>query len=167
MPRFTYRSGDTTYTLDLDPQPDGGWLAHMGDQVVRVQAQPLPDGGWRLRMDGVATTVHAAAQGDQRYVWHDGVHYALETVRAGGRPRGRGAASSSGGLTAQMPGQVRMVLVAAGDSVTRGQTLVILEAMKMELRVAAPADGVVRQVHVQVGAVVERGALLVEMTDTL
>ncbi|MDX2139752.1 MAG: biotin/lipoyl-containing protein [Chloroflexota bacterium] len=163
MPRFTYRSGDTTYTLDLDPQPDGGWLARLDGQSVSVQTQPQPDGGWRLLVDGVATTVYAAAHGDQRSVWHDGAHYTLETVRAGGRSRGRSTAARSGRLTAQMPGQVRMVLVAAGDSVTRGQTLVILEAMKMELRVAAPADGVVRQVHVQVGAVVERDALLVEI----
>jgi biotin carboxyl carrier protein len=163
MPRFTYRSGDTTHTLDLDPQPDGGWLARMDGQSVRVQVQPLPDGGWRLLLNGAAATVYVAAQGDQRYVWHDGANYTLETVRAGRRSRTRSTTASSGRLTAQMPGQVRMVLVAAGDAVTRGQTLIILEAMKMELRVAAPADGVVGQVHVQVGTVVERGALLVEM----
>jgi len=68
-------------------------------------------------------------------------------------------------LTAQMPGQVRALLVAKGDSVTRGQTLVILEAMKMEIRVAAPSDGKISRVNVQQGEVVERGQTLVEIEE--
>ena len=60
-----------------------------------------------------------------------------------------------------MPGQVTVVLVKAGDETTRGQTLLILEAMKMEIRVTAPADGHVQQVMVQSGDVVERGQHLV------
>ncbi|MCB9457792.1 MAG: biotin/lipoyl-binding protein [Anaerolineaceae bacterium] len=62
-----------------------------------------------------------------------------------------------------MPGQVVNVLVAVGDSVTRGQTLVVLEAMKMEIRVAAPGDGTVRRLLVAQGDVVERGQLLLEV----
>jgi biotin carboxyl carrier protein len=58
---------------------------------------------------------------------------------------------------------VREVLVAEGDTVQRGQTLVILEAMKMEIRVAAPGDGQVRRLLVRQGDVVERGQRLVEI----
>jgi biotin carboxyl carrier protein len=61
-----------------------------------------------------------------------------------------------------MPGQVVDVLVAEGETVTRGQTLVILEAMKMEIRAAAPADGRVKRLLVGKGDVVERGQHLVE-----
>lgn len=50
-----------------------------------------------------------------------------------------------------------------GDTVTRGQTLVLLEAMKMELRIAAPLDGQVRAVHCAAGQVVERGQILIEL----
>jgi biotin carboxyl carrier protein len=62
-----------------------------------------------------------------------------------------------------MPGQVIAVPVAAGDAVSRGQTLIVLEAMKMELRVAAPHDGTVEKVLVSVGEVVERGQPLAEV----
>jgi biotin carboxyl carrier protein len=62
-----------------------------------------------------------------------------------------------------MPGQVRAVLVAAGDAVKAGQTLVVMEAMKMEIRANAPFDGIVAGVRVQVGDVVERDAALVEL----
>ena len=62
-----------------------------------------------------------------------------------------------------MPGQVVSVDVQAGDTVAKGQTLVILEAMKMEVRVQAPYAGRIRRVNVQTGQVVERGQQLVEM----
>jgi biotin carboxyl carrier protein len=63
-----------------------------------------------------------------------------------------------------MPGLVLDVLVAEGDPVERGDVLVLLSAMKMELRIAAPAAGQVTKVHCQAGQVVERGQALVEIT---
>ncbi|MDX2163571.1 MAG: acetyl-CoA carboxylase biotin carboxylase subunit [bacterium] len=69
----------------------------------------------------------------------------------------------AGMLTAPMPGQVRDVQVIVGEAVKRGQTLVLLEAMKMEIRITAPGDGVVRAVHVQPGQTVERDQPVVEL----
>jgi biotin carboxyl carrier protein len=63
-----------------------------------------------------------------------------------------------------MPGQVRAVLVNVGDSVEKGQALALLEAMKMEIKIAAPHAGKVAQVLVQVGQVVERGQQLFEIS---
>ena len=62
-------------------------------------------------------------------------------------------------------GRVLDVLVQVGDAVHKGDALVLLEAMKMELRIAAPADGVVTAVRCTPGAVVERGQVLVEVTS--
>jgi biotin carboxyl carrier protein len=53
--------------------------------------------------------------------------------------------------------------VKAGDAVKRGDTLVVLEAMKMEMRLTAPHDGVVKAVHCREGEVVERGKVVVEV----
>ncbi|MGZ4149948.1 MAG: acetyl-CoA carboxylase biotin carboxyl carrier protein subunit, partial [Actinomycetota bacterium] len=66
-------------------------------------------------------------------------------------------------LTAPMPASVRSVDVAPGDQVTAGQTVVVLEAMKMQLAVQAPAHGKVRAVHVRAGDVVAKGQALVEV----
>jgi propionyl-CoA carboxylase alpha chain len=71
-----------------------------------------------------------------------------------------GAAGSDAGFVAAMPGVVLEVRCAAGDHVTAGQTLVVLEAMKMEHRMNAPADGVVAEVRVAAGQQVENGAVL-------
>jgi biotin carboxyl carrier protein len=65
-----------------------------------------------------------------------------------------------------MPAQVADVLVSAGDGVTIGQPLLILEAMKMEMRVTAPHDGVVTQVFVARGDVVERDQQLIDIRDS-
>jgi biotin carboxyl carrier protein len=62
-----------------------------------------------------------------------------------------------------MPALVRAVAVQAGDRVERGATLVVLEAMKMEIRVTAPQASVVTRVRCREGEQVERGQVLVEI----
>ena len=62
-----------------------------------------------------------------------------------------------------MDGAIIAVLVAAGDTVQQGQTLVILEAMKMEHPVKADRDGTVAAVHTSSGDQVRRSQLLVEL----
>ena len=60
-----------------------------------------------------------------------------------------------------MPGRVVKVLVSAGDRVVARQALVVVEAMKMENELRAPADAVVREVRIVEGASVEAGAILI------
>ncbi len=66
-------------------------------------------------------------------------------------------------LAAPMPGKVRAVLVAEGETVAKGATLLLLEAMKMEHPVRAPRDGVVRRLRVSEGSMVAAGDRLVEI----
>ncbi len=96
-----------------------------------------------------------------------GMHGAMER---GGREQGRKTTAKrqttrAGGdtLEAAMPGQVRAVLVNVGDTVEKGQALALLEAMKMEIKVAAPHAGKVVKVLVTMGEVVERGQQLFEI----
>ena len=72
------------------------------------------------------------------------------------------AAAPGGGeqVTSPMPGTILSVNVAQGDSVRKGQVLMILEAMKMENEILSPRDGVVASVHTTKGASVETGTLL-------
>jgi 3-methylcrotonyl-CoA carboxylase alpha subunit len=77
----------------------------------------------------------------------------------------RGAAGEHSMLTAPMPGTVIRLLVREGDSVHARQPLVVLEAMKMETPLTSPYDAVVRAVHVEEGASVAAGAVLVELEE--
>lgn len=73
-----------------------------------------------------------------------------------------GAAGAGGGvLSSPMPGKIVKLLVKAGDPVQEGQTLVVMEAMKMQNELKATITGTVATVHVQEGATVETGAALI------
>ena len=74
----------------------------------------------------------------------------VETPRSGGEIE----------ILAQIPGNVVQIMVAVGDPVEKGETLVFLEAMKMETRVVAPDDGVVASLEVEVGQIVRSGQLI-------
>ena len=112
------------------------------------------------REDGTKVWAHVAKVGDVWWVHHSGRIFTMERIEAG--------ASSDehlGGLVAPMPGVVLDVLVSAGQSVEAGQTLMILEAMKMEHRIVASADGTVTAVHFSAGDRVEQGTNLLDVED--
>ena len=66
-------------------------------------------------------------------------------------------------VTAPMPGTVLAVKVSVGQSVKKGETVVLLEAMKMENEIPAPRDGVVASIAVNKGASVQSGDLLISL----
>ena len=111
----------------------------------------------------VGETGHAwvCASGDMRWVFLNGEVFEIEVQqREGRRPR---PAVSHGSLSAPMPATVVRVEVAPGAAVRRGDTLVILEAMKMELPIRASADGTVTAVHCKPGDLVQPGVALIQM----
>ena len=153
-----YQYGGQTHNISLERLAEGSFRATIDGRALIVAAVAL-DGGWLLTIDGQQVRVYSAARGDERYLSSNGDSFTLRLPEI----RRRAASAGSGDLSAQMPGQVREVLVAAGDTVTRGQALLLLEAMKMEIRVSAPSDGRVKRLLVAAGDVVDRGQRLVEM----
>jgi len=83
------------------------------------------------------------------------------------QPASGAQGAGSGRIQATMDGAIIDVLVAEGDAVTQGQTLVVLEAMKMEHPVKADRDGVVAGLHTRAGDQVKRSQLLVELDAPL
>ena len=73
------------------------------------------------------------------------------------------AAAGSEKINSPMPGNILDIKVSAGDTVKTGDTLVVLEAMKMENEIKAPCDGTVAGVHVNKGDTVDSGALLISL----
>lgn len=160
-----FEYGGTPHTVSVEAQADGSTRVTLDGRTLTVTARRV-DGGWLLMLAGRQVRVFTAARGSERYAALAGESFTLtvpESAQGAAGRRARRMGAADGSLTAQMPGQVREVLVRAGDSVTRGQTLLLLEAMKMEIRVTAPADGLVKQVLVEAGAVVDRGQRLVEL----
>ncbi|HEY0297453.1 MAG TPA: biotin/lipoyl-containing protein, partial [Bordetella sp.] len=113
----------------------------------------------RVVLDGRDLGGAVVAQGEQVHVFMDGNTYVLERhdamAHAGDDEQGH-----AGGLAAPMPGKIIAISVKAGDTVRKGQALLVMEAMKMEHTIAAPADGTVREVFYAVGDQVTEGAEL-------
>ena len=73
------------------------------------------------------------------------------------------AGALDGSVLSPMPGQVIALEITEGEHVSKGQTLLVVEAMKMENRLVAPFDGVVAAVHAMVGQQVSEGVMLVRI----
>jgi 3-methylcrotonyl-CoA carboxylase alpha subunit len=156
-----YRDGARTREVEVSPEGGGRYRVTVDGVEIQLAAEALEGG--RLRMvtaEGV-TIAEVTPAGSRRFVRLGTLDFVVD--REAGRAR-RGAAVG-GGLEAPMPGVVTKVLVAAGDTVKKGQPLVAVEAMKMEHAIRAPRDGVIARVNARVGDMVAGGAALVAMED--
>ena len=137
----------------------------LGDKTIQGQVLHTEKGKLDLLLDGKRLTAYVSSDNARRWVTVDGQTFVL-TKSSGSRKGGQGHQHSAGELTAPMPGQVRAVNVSEGDAVTKGQTLMVLEAMKMEIRVQAPQAGTVKKLFVKPGQTVEREQILAEIVGT-
>ncbi|WP_404815514.1 acetyl/propionyl/methylcrotonyl-CoA carboxylase subunit alpha [Streptomyces thermolineatus] len=121
-----------------------------------------PDGRPALALDGVVHTFHHRAAADgTRWLGRDGDGWALQPYDPVEELlRGGGASASGGALTAPMPGTVTVVKTSVGEEVVAGQSLLVVEAMKMEHVIAAPHDGTVTELDVTPGSTVAMDQVL-------
>ena len=129
--------------------------------------------GTPVRMVTIGDEVHrvVARTGSTRgrfILWLDGFRYEVEALdertRAIRELSGAGKeASGPAPLLAPMPGMIVRVAVQVGDTVEPGQSLVVMEAMKMENELRATSAGTVKAVLAQPGTAVEKGAVLLEL----
>jgi 3-methylcrotonyl-CoA carboxylase alpha subunit len=118
----------------------------------------------RVRVDfgaggAAASKAHAVRDGRQWHVFHDGTRWTLALKEE----LADVDAQSGGSLAAPMPGRVIKLMVEPGAGVKKGQPLLILEAMKMEHTITAPADGTVKEILYAAGDQVLEGAQLLRM----
>jgi len=130
-------------------------------EVRHIAARP---GTLILELQGKLHRIAFARDSDSLLLTQGGAVYRLECVDP--LHALRVLPHHEHGLEAPMPGLVRLVAVEVGDAVQSGQTLVVVEAMKMEIRVTAPEASRVVKISCRVGDQVERGQVLVELDST-
>ncbi len=150
-----------TQTIEINPSGDG-YVAIMDGKTTSIQVIRAENGWMDLLVDGERVTAYISSDGAKRWVTING--HTLMLTKTSGAKRGV-RHEYAGGLIAPMPGQVRSVAVGVGDVVKKSQTLLTMEAMKMEIRIQALKDGKVKAVHVTQGQTVEREQILIEMED--
>jgi biotin carboxyl carrier protein len=154
------------HNSEVDLTPTGKtYRATLGGKTYEVEIFQAKAGRLDLLIDGKRLTAYVSSEHVKRWVTVNGQTRVLTKPAAGAKRKSTGHEHASE-LAAPMPGQVRAVNVSEGDSVTKGQTLLLLEAMKMEIRIQAPRDGTVMKLLVKQGQTVEREQILIEIEES-
>lgn len=157
--RLLLRVGETRHVIEASGV-DGEYRIACDGQIVQVNGARLAADRLGARFDGEARRYRAAATA-QHILLHDGVRR-WQYDRAPAYQAGRVDADAGGDcVLAPMPGRIVLVKVGAGDAVSSGQELLVMEAMKMELALKAPRAGVVAEIRAGPGDFVEADAVLV------
>ncbi|WP_037306686.1 ATP-binding protein [Amycolatopsis orientalis] len=146
---FALKSGGSEVVVRVQGTPADALVSVDGRAPARVSARRDGDLLEVRHPTGFHRYRHAAGRGKTVWLARDGHSFAI-----GERERLRSAAGAAGGagpVTSPMPGTVLVVKVAAGDVVSAGTPLVVVEAMKMEHTITAPIDGVVSELPVRAG----------------
>jgi len=157
-----YQLGDEVKVVRLERDDEVVQIT-IADRVYEVSVLHSRAGELTFKVDGVTHTAFSTHDGSTHFIAVDGNVFELKKPDA--RRARRKHHQGEDNLTASMPGQVTKVLIDEGDVVQRGQPLVVLEAMKMEIKIAATHDGRVAKVLVKQGQVVDRGQALIELIE--
>lgn len=153
----------TVHTLDFIRRPSGLRM-HTEQYQTTIKDVSYRPGAVSAKIDGVPVsgrfTIDGSEftlflpEGPRTFLWIDPLAATNLDIEHGNR------------LNAPMPGKIMSVHVTNGQNVRRGQTLMVLEAMKMEHTIAAPADGIVSSVNYAAGELVDEGADLLDFEPT-
>ena len=125
-----------------------------------MSVEPVAPGIFVWREGTRVETFHCVRDGDVIHLFWRGTAYRIEEDGESSRSAHRAV---SGALEAPMPGRVIVVRVEPGQAVTKGQEVLVVEAMKMENVLRAPRDGTVKSVAARPGDMVSPGVVLVEL----
>lgn len=157
-----FKIGETETNVELS-RAAGGYRLHVGEHVIPMDLKTGADGHAWLTVNGESVEVLIATRGDDVFVHVDGEAYQLRYQHPLKRLADAGHGSADDSIRAPMPGSLVSVAVKAGDAVTKGQTLLVMESMKMETTIVSPRDGVVAVVSFDKGQTFDRDALLLTL----
>ncbi|MEZ5276543.1 MAG: biotin/lipoyl-containing protein [Opitutaceae bacterium] len=157
--------GENAYTISIDGQD----TVKIDDRAVPIDMQASTDGTLHsLLINGRSHAVRLQANEDCYRVQIGGEIYEVvvedeRTHRLAGVKSALGGQAGEVVIKAPMPGVIVETSVAAGDTVTKGQTLVVLESMKMHNEFKAPKDGTIHALRVKKGDKVDKNAVMLTL----
>lgn len=158
--RYIYRAGEREYAVEVSREGDGRYRIDMDGVVLELGARLR---GGALELDGHHGLARFWISRDRDIRWVSGPGLGEAVLER--ETRRHGSDEHPGDLCSPMPGKVVKVLVAAGDEVEQGATLIVVEAMKTELAIIAPRAGRVAAVSAEEGAMCDASTALVELED--
>ena len=148
--------------VSIEEAADGRYQADFDGKTYELELVPLDDSSlFRFRIDGQSTPLAIRRDGMSLEVFIGPDRFTAEIERSAGVLSQSGPAIAGEiRLTAPMTGQVTEVLVAQGDSVSEGDGLLVMVAMKMNNEIRSPATGTITSVNVSPGDAVDQGDLM-------
>jgi len=162
---FTYDVNGAIRRLTVE-EKDGAYVVRDGDRQYTADVRRTADGELTILIGGRAYAALIAWDKDRRIVHVGGrTHIVREPDEAAGGGLAGTDTGPDGGLKIRppMPGKVIKVQVSEGEAVRKNQTLVIVEAMKMENEIRATIDAVVKKIHVAAGDLVDPERPMIEL----
>ena len=160
----TYEYQGKSFSIDLTPT-GGSFQATLGGKTISVELIRMEGNRIELLLDGEPGLAYVSRSGTKRWVTIKGQTFELSDANPARKKTGQAAQPDAGQLTAKMPGLVRAVHIAENDLVKKGQTLAVIEAMKMETKLTAPFDGLIKRLMIKVGQTVEKEQILMVLTE--
>ena len=157
--RLLFRSGESEKAVRVR-YAEGGYALALDGQETFGRGELGANHALRVDLGGLRLNATVVVAGERRYVFVHGRAWPL--VRIDPLYHGGEGGGPEGGLLAPMPGNIIALLAPEGAAVKKGAPLLILEAMKMEHTITAPANGTVKSFRFAVGDQVGDGAELVE-----
>jgi biotin carboxyl carrier protein len=165
--RCELKIGDEVKTLEWLPGEDSDQArVRINEAEYSVRFQAVDDHQVLLQVGGRTVRAFAAGEANGKFVFIEGGDYRVEELDQTRKRKSRGGLDETPGeVTPPMPAVVVRILVQEGESVFKGQGLVVVSAMKMETTLKSPVDGLVKKIPIALQAKVMPGDRLVEIEE--
>lgn len=159
---YTFRLGNKTYKVGFE-EKEGLSLFSIDDEEKEIEFLRIDENTYSILLNNKSITVGIFREGKKIQVFHEGDLYEIEAVS--GRDASQAEVAGSLNITAPMHSRVVKILKKQGDKVEVGDSVVVVEAMKMESELKASASGSIKEIRVKEGDTVEKDSVLAVLSD--
>ena len=160
---YTFKLGNSTYKVDFE-EKEGLSVFSIDGENKEVEFRRIDENTYSILANNRSITVGIFREGKKIQVFHEGDLYEIEAIS--GRDASQAEGTGSLNITAPMHSRVVKILKQQGDSVEVGDSVVVVEAMKMESELKASASGTIKEIRVKEGDTVEKDSVLVALSDS-
>ena len=162
---YNLKIGGQTIPVEADLKDDGTLLAKIGEKSFATCFQIISENQIYMEVEGIGRNIYLADNGDGKLININGTTYLVQDADALARnsTRKRSSKELPQEITPPMPSVVERIMVAEGDLVEKGQSVIVVSAMKMEATLQAPFKGKVLKINVAEGDKVMPGQILADI----
>jgi len=160
---YTLKLGNKIYKVGFE-EKEGLSLFSMDGEQKEIEFLRIEENIYSILVNNESITVGIFKEGKKLQVFYEGDLYEIESVS--GRDASQAEGTQSLNVTAPMHSRVVKILKKQGERVEAGESVVVVEAMKMESELKASASGTIKEIRVKEGDAVEKDSILVALSDS-